>query len=136
MDDFDEYTHNNCVKLIKIFSSIGSKNDDHKKMLFDSERNYLLDLAKAADHNDDVIFQKEEDLKSILLSMKNSIDKVELDKALEDAFKIMDDLEIEYRDFFNKTETLLDFHEGRLGNIYHLYELKCCLFLEYSQKIN
>jgi golgin subfamily A member 4 len=124
LDDYDDYVHNNCVKLLNIITLIATKNDEHKKSIQDSERNYQLDIAKAADNDEDIIFQKEEILKTIINHMKESIDKESLDKSLEDAFKVMDELEVEYREFFNIIDNVFNSHEGRLVNTFHTYEIK------------
>ncbi len=54
LDDYDDYVHNNCVKLLSIVNLIAMKNDEHKKAIDTAERNYQLDIARAADNNEEV----------------------------------------------------------------------------------
>ena len=61
---------------------------------------------------------------SIIEEMKNCINKEELDKGLQDSFQIMDQLEQEYREFFQKIDDIFNSHEGILTQEYHNYEKK------------
>ena len=134
LDQYDEYTHNVSLKLLNIFGQIAFKNDEHKRVLYNSEKNYLVELAKAADHDEDVINEKEESLKKIIQLMKESIDKEELDKNLEEAFKILDELGIEYKEFFKIVESLLTSHDELIRNVYNIYEENLMSIFGYVNK--
>ena len=84
----------------------------------------MISYAKECDNDDNIIHDKEEELKKISVEMKNCINKEELDKGLQDSFQIMDQLEQEYRDFFKNIDDLFNSHEGLLTNEYHNYEKK------------
>lgn len=122
LDDYDEYVNNNCSKLINIMLTIATKNDAHKKNLSEKEKRYMLEMAKAADHNDDVIFEKEEALKKLSGEMKESFHKEDLDSKLECSFNVINELEIEYREYFTLMENLLNSHENIISEDFHLFE--------------
>ena len=123
LDDYDEYINNNCVKLVNTMLNIANKNDLHKKNFSENEKKYLLEMAKAADHNDDVIFEKEEILKKLLREMKESFHKEDLDIKLESSFNVINELEVEYRDYFSIMENLLDSHEKKISEEFYLFEI-------------
>ena len=59
--------------------------------------------------------------------MKTCINKEELDKGLEESFKIMDDFEQEYRSFFKKIDEIFKSHPELIKEEYHKYESKSFL---------
>ena len=122
IDEFDDYTNNISQKIINLYSNVGKAFDDHKKDLRTSERNYLVSIAKETDNDEEICNNKEEELKKILNEMKNCISKEELDEGLNNSFKIMDELQVEYRDFFKKVDDLFNSHEAILNNEYYKYE--------------
>jgi hypothetical protein len=124
IDDYDEYTNNNCKNIIAFYSSIGQYNDEHKKLTSQNEKNYLIELAKCADNDEDTVFQKEEVLKTIITKMRNSISKDECDECLSDALKVIDELEVEYRDYFSSYEKIIISHEERIRETFHTNEIK------------
>ena len=123
-EEYDDFLNAICEKIIALFLSVGKLYDEHKRDLKKSERNYMISYAKECDNDDNIIHDKEEELKKISVEMKNCINKEELDKGLQDSFQIMDQLEQEYRDFFQKIDDLFNSHEGLLTNEYHNYEKK------------
>ena len=127
LDEYDDYINAVCEKILNIFLSLGKLYDEHKKGLKESEKNYMISYAKECDNDDNFIHEKEEELKKISEDMKNCINKEELDKGLEDSFKIMDELQNEYREFFKKIDEIFGSHNGLLYNEYHKYELKAFL---------
>ena len=128
IDDYDGYYDGVGTKIIKLFLDIGKNNDDFKKNFNLDEKNYLIDIAKECDNDEDICFNKEEELKKNLTEMKNCINKEELDKFLENSFKIMDELEVEYRDFFKKIDEIFNSHDGLIKNSFKKYE---CSTLKY-----
>ena len=62
IDDYDDYYHNNCIKLISFYTNIGIKNDEHKKFINENEKKYLLDIAKCTDDDEDTLILMEENL--------------------------------------------------------------------------
>lgn len=124
LDDYDEYINNNCSKLINMMLTIAQKNDAHKRNLSEKEKKYMLEMAKAADHNDDVIFEKEEVLKQLSGEMKESFHKEDLDLKLESSFNVINELEIEYREYFSLMENLLNSHQSIISEDFHLFEIE------------
>ena len=124
LEEYDEFSNNVCEKIISIYLSIGKLYDAHKHDLKRAERDYLISYAKECDNDDNIIHEKETELKKISEEMRNCINKEELDKGLQDSFQIMDQLELEYRDFFKKIDDIFNSHEGILTQTYHNYEKK------------
>lgn len=124
LDDYDEYINNNCAKIVSTMLLIAGKNDSHRKNLAEKEKKFLLEMAKAADHNDDVIFEKEEILKKLSAEMKESFHKEDLDSKLEHSFNIINQLEIEYREYFGIMENLLNSHEGHMLEHFKFFEVE------------
>ena len=124
LEEYDEFFNNICEKLINIYLSVGKLYDAHKRDLKKAEREYMISYAKECDNDDNVIHEKELELKKISEEMKNCINKEELDKGLQDSFQIMDQLEQEYREFFQKIDDIFNSHEGILTQEYHNYEKK------------
>jgi hypothetical protein len=54
--------------------------------------------------------------------MKSGIDKTEIDEKLAEGFKIIDELGVEYRSYFAKSDILLSSHEGNLIDTFHTWE--------------
>ena len=127
LEEYDDYINNVCEKVINIFLSAGKLYDEHKKDLKKAERDYMVSYAKECDNDDNFIHEKEEELKKISEDMKNCINKEELDKGLQDSFKVMDDLQNEYREFFKKIDEIFASHNGLLYDEYHKYEIKAFL---------
>ena len=127
LDEYDDYINAVCEKIINIFLNVGKLYDEHKKSLRESEKNYMVSYAKECDNDDNFINEKEEELKKISEEMKNCINKEELDKGLQDSFKVMDDLENEYREFFKKIDEIFNSHNGLITDEYHKYEIKAFL---------
>ena len=124
LEEYDDFINNICEKIINLYLSIGKLYDSHKRDLKKAERDYMISYAKECDNDDNIIHEKEQELKKISEEMKNCINKEELDKGLQDSFQIMDQLEQEYRDFFQKIDDIFNSHEGILTNEYHNYEKK------------
>jgi hypothetical protein len=124
LDDYDEYVNNNCVKLVNTLLSVGKRNDDNKKNRSEKEKKYMLEMAKAADNDDDIIYEKEESLKKLSLEMKDSFHIQDLDTKLQSSFNIINQLEVEYRDYFGNMEILLNSHEDKINEDFHLYEIE------------
>ena len=124
LEEYDDYINNVCEKIINVFLSAGKLYDEHKRDLKKAEKEYMISYAKECDNDDNIIHDKEEELKKISEEMKNCINKEELDKGLENSFKIMDELEVEYREFFKKIDELFNSHDGILTDEYHKYEAK------------
>ena len=124
IEEYEEFFNNICEKIINLYLKIGKLYDEHKRDLKKAERNYLISYAKECDNDDNIIHEKEQELKKISEEMKNCINKEELDKGLQDSFQIMDQLELEYRDFFKKIDDIFNSHEGILTQEYHNYEKK------------
>ena len=124
LEEYEEFLNNICEKIISIYLAIGKLYDEHKRDLKKAERNYMISYAKECDNDDNIIHEKELELKKISEEMKNCINKEELDKGLQDSFQIMDQLEKEYRDFFQKIDDIFNSHEGILTQEYHNYEKK------------
>ena len=124
LEEYDDYINNVCEKIINLFLSVGKLYDEHKRDLKKAEKDYLVSYAKECDNDDNIIHDKEEELKKISEQIKNCINKEELDKGLEDSFKIIDELEVEFREFFKKIDELFNSHDGILTNEYHKYENK------------
>ena len=127
LDEYDDYINAVCEKILNLFLSVGKLYDEHKISLKNSERNYMISYAKECDNDDNFIHDKEQELKNKSTEMKNCINKEELDKGLEESFKIMDEFEQEYRDFFKKIDSLFNSHAGLITEEYHKYELKAFL---------
>ena len=127
LDEYDDYINAVCEKILNIFLTIGKLYDEHKKSLRESEKNYMISYAKECDNDDNFIHDKEEELKKISEEMRNCINKEELDKGLQDSFKVMDELQNEYREFFKKIDEIFNSHDGLITNEYHKYELKAFL---------
>ena len=125
LDEYDDYINAVCEKILNLFLSVGTLYDQHKISLKNAEKNYMISYAKECDNDDNFINDKEQELKKKSDEMKNCINKEELDKGLEESFKIMDEFEKEYRDFFKKIDDLFDSHPGLITNEYHKYEIKC-----------
>jgi hypothetical protein len=124
LEEYDDYINNVCEKILNVFLSAGKLYDEHKRDLKKAEKEYMISYAKECDNDDNIIHDKEEELKKISEEMKNCINKEELDKGLENSFKIMDELEVEYREFFKKIDELFNSHDGILTDEYHKYEAK------------
>ena len=127
LDEYDDYINAVCEKILNIFLSLGKLYDEHKKGLKQTEKNYMVSYAKECDNDDNFINEKDEELKKISEDMKNCINKEELDKGLQDSFKVMDDLQNEYREFFKKIDEIFASHNGLLYDEYHKYEIKAFL---------
>ena len=127
LDDYDDYINSVSEKILNIFLSLGKLYDEHKISLKNSEKNYLISYAKECDNDDNYIHDKEEELKQKSIEMKNCINKEELDKGLEESFKIMDDFEQEYRSFFKKIDEIFKSHPELIKEEYHKYESKSFL---------
>ena len=127
LDEYDDYINAVCEKILNLFLTAGTLYDEHKISLKNSERNYLISYAKECDNDDNFIHDKEQELKKKSDEMKNCINKEELDKGLEESFKIMDEFEQEYRDFFKKIDDLFNSHPNLITDEYHKYELKAFL---------
>ena len=127
LDEYDDYINAVCEKILNLFLAVGTLYDEHKISLRNSEKNYLISYAKECDNDDNFIHEKEEELKQKSNEMKNCINKEELDKGLEESFKIMDEFEKEYRDFFKKIDDLFNSHPGLITDEYHKYEIKAFL---------
>ena len=127
LDDYDDYINSTCEKILNLFLAVGTLYDEHKISLRNSERNYMISYAKDCDDDENFIHDKEEELKKISEEMKTCINKEELDKGLEDSFKIMDEFEKHYRDFFKIIDELFNSHPGLITNEYHKYESKIFL---------
>ena len=127
LDEYDDYINAICEKILNLFLAVGTLYDEHKISLRNSEKNYLISYAKECDNDDNFIHEKEEELKQKSNEMKNCINKEELDKGLEESFKIMDEFEKEYRDFFKKIDDLFNSHPGLITDEYHKYEIKAFL---------
>ena len=128
IEQYDEFLNNVSNKILSLFSEICKNNDEFKKNFNIDEKNYLINIAKECDNDDDICFNKEEELKKNLTEMKNCINKEELDKFLENSFKIMDELEVEYRDFFKKIDEIFNSHDGLIKESFKKYE---CSTLKY-----
>ena len=122
LEDYDEYTNSCVLSTLNIFKDIGVKNDLHKKNLSDCEKKYLLDLAKEADEDENQLYEMEEKLKKILEELKNAIHKDVCDKNLRAVFEVMDQMEKQYRGFFEIMEKLLSSHDKRLTDVFKAYE--------------
>ena len=127
LDEYDDYINAVCEKILNLFLTAGTLYDEHKISLKNSERNYLISYAKECDNDDNFIHDKEQELKKKSDEMKNCINKEELDKGLVESFKIMDEFEQEYRDFFKKIDDLFNSHPNLITDEYHKYELKAFL---------
>ena len=127
LEEYDDYINNVCEKIINIFLSAGKLYDEHKREIKKAEKEYNIEYAKECDNDDNIIHDKEEDLKKISEEMKNCINKEELDKGLQDSFKVMDDLQNEYREFFKKIDEIFSSHNGLITDEYHKYEIKAFL---------
>merc|ERR1711957_760777 len=73
---------------------------------------------------DDVIYEKEESLKKLSSEIKESFHLEDLDTNLESSFNIINELEVEYRDYFGFMEVLLNSHEDKINEDFHLYEVE------------
>ena len=127
LDEYDDYINAICEKILNLFLAVGTLYDEHKVSLKHSERNYMISYAKECDNDENFIHDKEEELKKISDEMKNCINKEELDKGLEDSFKIMDEFEKHYRDFFKIIDEIFNSHPGLITDEYHKYEAKAFL---------
>ena len=127
LDEYDDYINAVCEKILNLFLTVGKLYDEHKRSLKESEKNYMISYAKECDNDDNFIHDKEEELKKVSEEMRNCINKEELDKGLQDSFKIMDDLQNEYREFFKKIDEIFNSHNGLITDEYHKYELKAFL---------
>ena len=127
LDEYDDYINAVCEKILNIFLAVGKLYDEHKKSFHQSEKNYMVSYAKECDNDDNFINDKEEELKKISEEMKNCINKEELDKGLQDSFKVMDELQNEYREFFKKIDEIFNSHNGLITDEYHKYEMKAFL---------
>ena len=127
LDEYDDYINSVCEKILNIFLTVGKLYDEHKKNFRESEKKYMISYAKECDNDDNYIHDKEEELKKISEEMKNCINKEELDKGLQDSFKVMDDLQNEYREFFKKIDEIFSSHNGLITDEYHKYEIKAFL---------
>lgn len=127
LDEYDDYINAVCEKILNIFLTVGKLYDEHKKSLRNSEKNYMISYAKECDNDDNFIHDKEEELKKITEEMRTCINKEELDKGLEDSFKVMDELQNEYREFFKKIDEIFNSHDGLITDEYHKYEIKAFL---------
>ena len=110
INEYDDYTNNIIQKIISVFLNVGKAFDEHKKNLHKTEKDYLISIAKEGDHDEEVCNNKEEELKKISEEMRNCINKEELDEGLNKAFKVMDELESEYRDYFKKVYDIYNSH--------------------------
>ena len=124
LEEYEGFFNIVCEKIINIYLSVGKLYDAHKRDLKKAERDYMISYAKECDNDDNIIHEKELELKKISEEMKNCINKEELDKGLQDSFQIMDQLEQEYREFFKKIDDIFNSHEGILTQEYHNYEKK------------
>ena len=127
LDEYDDYINAVCEKILNIFLAVGKLYDEHKKSYHQSEKNYMVSYAKECDNDDNFINDKEEELKKISEEMKNCINKEELDKGLQDSFRVMDELQNEYREFFKKIDEIFNSHNGIITDEYHKYEMKAFL---------
>jgi hypothetical protein len=119
LDEYDDYINAVCEKILNLFLTVGKLYDEHKRSLKESEKNYMISYAKECDNDDNFIHDKEEELKKISEEMRNCINKEELDKGLQDSFKLMDDLQNEYREFFKKIDKIFNSHNGLITDEYH-----------------
>ena len=56
LDDYDEYVHSNCVKLVNMFNMIGTRNDEHKKNLNENEKKLGIALIDLFDNYNSIFF--------------------------------------------------------------------------------
>ena len=124
LDEYDDYVNLICEKILNLFLNVGTLYDQHNISLKNSEKNYMISYAKECDNDENYIHDKEQELKQKSDEMKTCINKEELDKGLEESFKIMDDFEKEYRDFFKKIDDLFKSHPDLITDEYHKYEMK------------
>ena len=87
LEEYDEFFNNVCEKIISIYLSIEKLYDAHKHDLKRAERDYLISYAKECDNDDNIIHEKETELKKISEEMRNCINKEELDKGSKIVFK-------------------------------------------------
>ena len=127
LDEYDDYINAVCEKILNLFLAVGTLYDEHKIGLKNEERNYMITYAKECDNDENFIHDKEQELKKKSDEMKNCINKEELDKGLEESFKIMDEFEQEYREFFTKLDDIFNSHPGLITEEYHKYEIKAFL---------
>ena len=113
-----------CEKVLNIFLTVGNLYDEYKKSILYSDHNYLILYAKECDDDENFLDNKNAEIKNVIKEMKNSINKDELDKGLNDCFALMDSLEDEYREHFNKVEDLLNSHNDLILDEFHNYEIK------------
>ena len=124
IDEYDDYTNNISSKMIAMYLSIGKLFDEHKKHFTSEERNYLFALAKATDNDDDFIDEKEKVIKGFVSKMSSSNTQEELDELLDNCFKVMDELEKEYRNYFTTMDELFTSHESIITKAFTTYEEK------------
>lgn len=123
IDDFDEYTNKIINRLMtNFYLKMAKMTDEHRKFLKSEEMNYQLDLAKTEDNDEDINFCKEEELNIIIKEMKEVVHHEEVDKEMDKALKVLDQLELAYREFFTKVESILNSHEKRIINIFYTWE--------------
>ena len=123
LEDYDEYTNNCSTSILNLFKEIGIKNDLHKKNLIENEKKYLLDIAKEADDDENNLLELEDELKKILEELKNAIHKDICDLNLKAVFDVMDQMENQYRGFFEIIDKLLSSHDKRLTDTFQEYEV-------------
>ena len=124
IDEYDDYTNNIAIKIIALYLSLGKLFDEHKKYMTSEERKYLFSIAKATDNDEDFINEKEEIIKGHVSKMSQCNTKEELDELLSNCFQVMDELEKEYRTYFQTIDELFTSHEGIITNVFNVYESK------------
>ena len=124
IDEYDDYTNNIAIKIIAMYLSLGKLFDDHKKHMISEERKYLFSIAKATDNDDDFINEKEEIIKGHVSKMAQCETKEQLDELLSNCFQVMDELEKEYRTYFQTIDELFTSHDNVITNVFNEYESK------------
>lgn len=122
VDEFDEFNNSISMKIINFIGKLAKSNDLHKANFKKEETNYLIDIAKEEDNDEEENHIKEEKLKEILIKMKESVHKESLNECLIESLLLLDSLDNSYRDFFNKVQCVLNTHEMRIKNSFSLYE--------------
>ena len=123
LEEFEEYTNNICNRIVKDFYlKLAKSNDEHVKNLHKEETHFLIDIAKAEDEDEENNFKVEEELKLMIKDIQESVHKEDLDDCLDKCLKKIDYIELIYREFFNKANTILYSHEDRLLKVFSDWE--------------
>ena len=90
----------------------------------EEEKKFDLSIAARGDEMDDRVDDLEENYKKEVDRLKRSITLEQLESRLQESFKILDKIEVEYRSYSDDTLKILNSHGNIIKNTFETYLVK------------